>query len=617
MRIAMKIFLAFAAMGALAWTSVQQSTPDATEELQPYSMQLHLHASMSEGGGSMRGANVWAKDANVDILWWTDHDWRVSYHTYISGFGFEADDLVSTGDVPYTDRARRQLKRLEQDNPRSSSGYYRAEFALQPSSSNGSFMKAQATMSQDRAIEGTRSLMLHAASGHSGNFSDLYYTLAVSRRRDIRSLASNVRLHISIYPDSDVTEHTIYGLDVTLSQQPPSHDTVHLRYVLTNLSDLKLAAMNTPTLRYVKLPYTPDAWNTFDLNITRDAATYGLGGADNSLSHVSFGMELRQTEGKVYFDDYRISHDIQGPQLLSRAREMAVSLTQEFGIVNYIGQEFSYQAHLNGLGDAVPMLDYDQFPLGLDHQATSDFIQKYDGVSMLNHIYGTSRPPKNRNVLDPVGVRNWEDEQVERLTASRVFGADMLEVGYPIRVLPFASHLRVWDAVSTREIYVTGTGTSDTHSNSANGWTMGNNFVTWVWSKSKSQADLMEGMRLGRCYFGDPAQFQGALEITTPEGYTMGQIVVTNQSSHQVNLNLSGLMEGATVRAVVNGDIAEEWTATGTMMRRTLDIRTTSPTYVRLGVYRPDGKPLVFSNPLYFTNRDTDQIPTQRKVLHQ
>ena len=74
------------ALGSLAWMSYQyvpaSHMPDG---LQPYSMQLHLHGSMSEGSGSMRGANIRAKEAGVDILWWTDHDWRMAYHPYPPG----------------------------------------------------------------------------------------------------------------------------------------------------------------------------------------------------------------------------------------------------------------------------------------------------------------------------------------------------------------------------------------------------------------------------------------------------------------------------------------------------------------------------------------------------
>jgi hypothetical protein len=57
--------------------------------LRPVSVQMHVHASMSEGPGSWRAANVHAKKVGLDVLWWSDHDWRMAYHTYNRAFGFE------------------------------------------------------------------------------------------------------------------------------------------------------------------------------------------------------------------------------------------------------------------------------------------------------------------------------------------------------------------------------------------------------------------------------------------------------------------------------------------------------------------------------------------------
>jgi hypothetical protein len=295
---------------------------------------------------------------------------------------------------------------------------------------------------------------------------------------------------------------------------------------------------------------------------------------------------------------------------------MAQALTEEFGAVNYVGQEFSYRAHLNAFGDNVPMLDHDQFPLGLDQQETATFIQRNGGICSMNHIYGTSRPPNNRDVLDPAAVREWENEQITRLTKSYCYGTDMLEVGYPIRILPIESHLRVWDALSANQVYVTGNGTSDTHGNNAGGWLHGNNFVTWAYASSKSQADLMEGLRLGRAYFGDPAKFQGTVCVSTEEGYVMGQVVVTKAPNHRVNLDIVGLMEGAKIEAIINGLAAKEWIADGPVFHQTLDINTAEPTFVRLSVWRPDGRPLVFSNPVYFAPVKPERVPTGRLVVH-
>ena len=45
------------------------------------SMQLHLHGSLSEGNGTMRGHSGEADRIGVDLLWWTDHDFLYSTPT--------------------------------------------------------------------------------------------------------------------------------------------------------------------------------------------------------------------------------------------------------------------------------------------------------------------------------------------------------------------------------------------------------------------------------------------------------------------------------------------------------------------------------------------------------
>ena len=57
------------------WFTAGSQSPPA---LHPYAVQTHVHGSMSEGPGSMRGANIQAKKLGLDVLWWSDHDWRMA-----------------------------------------------------------------------------------------------------------------------------------------------------------------------------------------------------------------------------------------------------------------------------------------------------------------------------------------------------------------------------------------------------------------------------------------------------------------------------------------------------------------------------------------------------------
>ena len=129
-----------AGIAVLYFASRSASAP---ENLRPYSVQMHLHGSMSEGSGSMRGANVQAKRLGLDVLWWTDHDWRIAYHTYADGYDFEADDLSATRPVPYP--AGTDPKLVEGDE---------MQVDLSPHPANAPVVETVARISAERASQG-------------------------------------------------------------------------------------------------------------------------------------------------------------------------------------------------------------------------------------------------------------------------------------------------------------------------------------------------------------------------------------------------------------------------------------------------------------------------------
>jgi len=74
----------------------------------PVSMSLHTHSCFSEGGSyadggggaSMLAQLEQATQTNTDVVWWSDHDWRMEAYGYYDGIAFdgtdESQDLVWT-----------------------------------------------------------------------------------------------------------------------------------------------------------------------------------------------------------------------------------------------------------------------------------------------------------------------------------------------------------------------------------------------------------------------------------------------------------------------------------------------------------------------------------------
>lgn len=600
MRTWIRVVLPIALASVFFLTARARSQP---APLRPVSVQMHVHASMSEGQGSWRGANVQAKKIGLDVLWWSDHDWRMSYHTYNRAFGFEGAELstpVSTYYEPGTD-----LK--------AAAGNPQMFITLAPHKLNGSVRDVVAHTTTERATEGTRSFELAAAPAAAG-WQRFFYEIDATRRTMKRSLASKVRLSFAAFAAGG--PNVMAAVRVDLSQQPPDMKQGAIYYVLTTAANAELKALEDTSTKFVRVPFKPDAWSRVEVDVTRDAERLQLGGVDNAMVAVSLGVITRGPLARAFFDDYRIHHELQGEKLRDEARAMAARYQKEYGVINYVGQELSYDAHMNPIGERVPMIDHVKFPAGLNARQTSDFVHANGGILSLNHIFGTSRPPAGLSPKDPESVRQFEDARIRELVENRVYGADILEVGYPTRVLPMASFLRVWDALSSAGIAVVGNGISDTHGSVA-GWRDGNNFVSWVWARSTSMADIVDGFRRGDVYFGDPAKFKGRLTLTTTDGHRMGSVVVTKKPEHTVAATIGGLPAGARVRMVTNGTPGVEEVAAGPVFEKTLRVATSSPAFVRVEVYTADGRPLVFSNPIYFRAESTEAISASKLAVCQ
>src|SRR5262245_43503584 len=65
------------------------SAAGAHRGLKPVNMAMHIHASLSEGTASMAAHLDQATKFGVDVLWWTDHDFRMSAHGHTTAVGFE------------------------------------------------------------------------------------------------------------------------------------------------------------------------------------------------------------------------------------------------------------------------------------------------------------------------------------------------------------------------------------------------------------------------------------------------------------------------------------------------------------------------------------------------
>jgi hypothetical protein len=562
----------------------------------------------------MHGHNVAAGQLGdaVDVLWWSDHDWRISAHTYVTDFDFEHGLRdVEFAPAPLDSRyweGREALPAwakqavLGPDAPLESVEEVKKGWQRLPVANPA--QRAMLEVSEDEARQGRRSLRV-TLPGTKHEWERVALAFETSRRRHIASLASRVRVRLSVMPVTMQGDARVV-VSVLLSQHPPDYrGRLDYRLSRTGIGAGEPAASvshtSSPELAYpmkvatIELPHEPGRWNDLVFDLTTDAERHGLGGVDNSLVELLLAFEVRGDGHLVaHVDALRIERQQVGEPLFRAEKQLAQALSRE-GIVNHVGQEISYAAHLNAYGPRVPLADQVGHPHGYTPTEAIELAHAHGGIVSLNHFFGMETMATDHNLPE---ARQSFDRRLERLIELRAYGADLLEVGYRARGHGLASFLELWDRLSTAGIFITGVGVSDSHDNEV-GWLEGpNNFITWIYAASPSQEDLIKSLLAGRAFFGDPTRFDGRLDITTAEGGRMGQVLLVGDAGTTLTYRAEGLRPGQQIRIVRDGRITGRLAPGGASFDYSEQIAGEEPGFVRFEVVDDRG-PVAFSNPVY------------------
>lgn len=575
----------------------------------PYSVQLHVHGSFSEGLGSIDSHSYEARDVGAEVIWWSDHDFRITSYHHASGFDFESwqepidhgESWTSPSWVAYGRRP----------SGTGSKGLVRWNF---PSDGSGI-----GEITADHADDGEKSLRVRAAAA-STNFSKYLFAIDAARGLFKRPLASGVSLELSVLPEvSGPDAQAIVAVD--LSEHSPREGlplaTYHLEYVLGEGSGE--ASRDGETYR-IPLRVGPGRWNRVSLPVTRDA---GKGfpwtrGEDNSLVAVKVGVATRRSaRASVLFDRFRIVQMISGPSAYRKQSEVIAGVAGDYpSLVELQGIEVSYSSqHLNEFSVQTEPLDYDAVlaeiasaganetgPQAMREQIARRAVSRAHargGLVSYNHMYGAG--------MEGFESKWTKEEMLARLLQNRLFGADLLEVGYRDRGgHSLDDHLWIWDQLATRGLFPVGVGVSDSHGGPDQRWrTNANNFLSWIYARSPSKPDLIEGMRGGRLFFGDIVLFNGAIDLETERGFRMGQLVLTDRERTDVSISVDGLQPGDSLRVIEGGALVETIPVSGTdvLAHHTLRLNSNDPSTLRVEAYGADARVKVLSNPIAFIRR--------------
>lgn len=575
-----------------------------------YSVAMHMHSSWSEGDGSYEWHTSKAQAAGVDVIWWSEHDWRMTHEQYTTKHDFEN----SVYEAQY-------LRWAEPDEAFPGEFRYWLIYGTP-------LVLYQTKIDSTDSFEGQKCFSIVADDPQSlPTFRSISYQQEGSNKQGKYSLTSRVKIHFAFKPVLFDTTSARFVLETSLSIHPQF--THKLRYVL--------GSMEGEGAHSIPLPFTPGEWNEYTVDVTRDAIqhfTSGLAdsviGEDNALSTVRISFDVRNNfTGHILFDDFRYIVDttMTTQDFVDKQREFGDYYEGQVPSVRHLqGTEvskFRAQPHMNAFTPMPFQVDYGSHIWSDTLYYAVDQVHAVGGAISLNHPFGTGIYG-NLSETPAQKAQRVINKKIE-LLATKAYRTDILEVGYRWRGgIVLADHLKMWDTLTSHGLYVTANGVSDSHGTQPfHGWApwtpsafYENNFATWLLSTDLSETAFIDALLAGRAYFGDPYNFDGVLDLSTTEGIPMGRVALTDKPSHTVVFAATGVPDTLVNLRIVQGEIRPNTPPTqyldvnwlrdethfpavvGGAIADTVTFDTSLPSFIRAELTGPGGKIYAFSNPL-------------------
>ena len=434
--------------------------------------------------------------------------------------------------------------------------------------------------------------------------------LNASGKKQSRALLSDVTLKLAMKHELAPGARLI--IDILLSQRPPDNKEAHLLYVIGE-------SLDSDYKHYAALPLKESEDGCYTLEITRDAEGLPqVGGLDNVFGTVSFIIE---GEGSLSLSALEISSIYEYNDLMLRQRKLADEIGARYGIKPFATTEISGAGqHKNCFSTSVPVLDYSKGKISAEMAV--EHVLSHGGIFAYNHPFESSkykRVPFTREELD--GIVRYESET---LAENRVWGASLMEVGFPLGrgLFTLGDYLKLWDNLALSGVFITGYGDSDSHKSNA-AWFSGNNFASWIGVDDSLEYPIAEevfneAMVKGRVYMGDPVLFAGEVSLTCL-GAEIGSVFEHNGGSFPVKLSIPKAEDTATVKLIRSGEcILEEHPKDG-RLEVTFEITPDADIeFIRAEMYNAEGRCIMLTNPIYFVKEGSGiEIPEGRRATVQ
>jgi hypothetical protein len=574
-----------AALAAAAMPAVAAAEP--AKGSRAVSMAMHIHSVFSEGTASMDAHLQQAAALGVDVIWWTDHDFRMQGIGYRNAVHFDGLSEPENGlDWDWTKVVEGKLS-------------------------------SQATnfVAEPHSPEEPGKAMRLAATASSASWGGLLYEGTAWNSTYTRSLAATL-LEVDVMaervgPDAELIVRILSSYRPATAGRPAGRYTLEYRIGQQEGRWTE----NQGLLGIVGILAQPGQWQRVTLDLGADVAALwpDIVAADSSIYRLRVGARSRNgAPVSGLFDRLRFNRGrVAGNSAVFLQDEMMREYARRYpNIVQFHGTEISLVRHLNSFGGDFTLPDYGNagpqkvksVPKAIE---MVDFVHAHNGLVTFNH---------------PLEDAPSGPELAKLLISTHSLGADMVEVGSKE---DFGESVFGYDAAARNAVFVTATGTSDDHGGAD--WVgQKQRWVTSVWADSTSEADLFASLRAGRAWFWDPQFWRGELDFTVQGSVPMGGVVVTPAEKTPVQIIISDLPQDAGVFLVVGevdyagvADASPATTAQPVVLnpqgKATVVVPTSTSRYVRVELRNPAGAVIGFSNPVWILKeKPAHPIPAAR-----
>jgi hypothetical protein len=554
----------------------------------PVRAAMHVHASWSEGYASWHAQFQQAAATRIDVLYMTDHEHRAMASGYATSLAGLPWDIFSTG-----------------------------TFAQKATTSSG----------------GSVRVLAESASATAPAAVTMEVPLGTAARNRLHTSIAGTTITQKI-TSAMLSNGATYELAVTLSYHPAAAGRPAGQYKLVYRFGAATTGRWTEgggLTGVVGMP-RPAAGSTQVLKLVADAAAIwpDLVAMDNSF----FGLDLTArspergavADVKVASMTFTRTQTSAASVIANQAAIVAAYRAPYPSVTAYPQTEISrHNPHLNTFGMAQWLPSYGSFSTHPDtlYRQLVDKIHSLGGIASYNHPFGANTGP----LLSASAQADKRRQAFTAMHAVGVFGADVLEVGYPLRgQCNAATHIALWDAFSRTGVFLTGNGTNDDH-HGQHWTTLANGFFTGIWAASKSDTALATALQAGRAFTVHLGRYPGGeIDMLVDGTVWMGHVSVSSKTTRQLTMYVAKVPSGATVQLIAGPvDYAGKPDPGTTVLRSfpasafgsgsvAVPVSTSSDRFYRVQVVSSNGDIIGTGNPVWLLRQPPPSgIPAPRR----